>query len=742
METTRTYLNMETEIRNNILIITIDKLVDDISLLWHIKIVHNHKVLYESGYCKEDRFEYSIEESGKYLIFYQAKLNSKVLLHERDAIWYYTESQYDEFENFYRYGKQCCNENLPLWELKYPYQNMALITWDDEYDKISYLHNGIEKIGNKLQLYKLADLYNVHNEVIASLPPLINNEEITFFSGKATNGKKLIMGQFDLEDECSKEKIFNDVGYYSVIHQNANGIIMTNDYYGMYPLYSYEGNKIKIVCNSFHMLARILKILGQEITLNIDNILPYFICGQRMLFEQLINHECFIKEIRKLEIHKKYIVNLKGGVFVDKEIAEILQLNKKYDVKEYKVLLDKAAQEIIHNIEIVIKDDRYKKITCDVTGGKDSRTVLGALLNCCDGYEDKIAINSNDVPYTNDKSVFIPLNNLHNLKYKNDENRVEITDITEVINQNRSATMGVCFSRSIPYEYKGSDVEKSEIKLLGAGEPILRTTYSSYFDNVNYTNTNSIVNSIVKYYNNGEVDLEKVKKELTNELNKGMEELLGQDSLEIFNNHYMYFRNTYHFGLEAMLDSINNNYEIWSPLYTKTTGLIWHMVCSEFKNMRFQIEMIDKLCPLLLKIPFESVHDQKEFAKILNSENNLDKRFRQVKLELDNDDTNWERAKKERQQKRVIRKSERDYEVGIKNKDFYDNFYESIMYKLNKILHYNLKFKDTIGLDLYWFLKNNKNEFGKSMSKNIIYMCNKITSVTDIIDVLDWKIID
>ena len=100
METTRTYLNMETEIRNNILIITIDKLVDDISLLWHIKIVHNHKVLYESGYCKEDRFEYSIEESGKYLIFYQAKLNSKVLLHERDAIWYYTESQYDEFENF------------------------------------------------------------------------------------------------------------------------------------------------------------------------------------------------------------------------------------------------------------------------------------------------------------------------------------------------------------------------------------------------------------------------------------------------------------------------------------------------------------------------------------------------------------------------------------------------------------------------------------------------------------------
>ena len=399
--------------------------------------------------------------------------------------------------------------------------------------------------------------------------------------------------------------------------------------------------------------------------------------------------------------------------------------------------MEKATIETINNTRIAVEDDRFNLITCDVSGGKDSRTVLGALLNCCKKHEEKIEIHSKELSYSNDKEIFIPLNHLHKLNYKKSSYRGKLRDVNQAAKRERSATLGVCFSRGLPYEYIGTDSEKREIKLIGTGEQVLRPNFSHIFQNMDYSSISNMVSGVCKNYNNGNLNVENIDIELVDLLTEGLTEILGSDNYRVFNNHCLYLRNVYHFGLEAMLDSLNNNFEEWAPLYTKTSERLFQSVCTKYKNMRLQIEMIDKLCPILLKVPFEAANDNREFAEIVAKSNCLDKRFDATEISLSDDDTEWKEAQKIYRENRVIQRNDGDDEISKRNMEYYENIYSDVIKKFNRIIHYNKMFNDKLGLDIFIYLTRNKNSFGKNMSRDIVFMCNKINALNDIINILE-----
>lgn len=186
-----------------------------------------------------------------------------------------------------------------------------------------------------------------------------------------------------------------------------------------------------------------------------------------------------------------------------------------------------------------------------------------------------------------------------------------------------------------------------------------------------------------------------------------------------------------------MLDSLNNNFEEWAPLYTKTSERLFQSVCTKYKDMRLQIEMIDKLCPILLKVPFESANDNREFAQIVAKSTCLDKRFDEIEIKLSDDDTEWKEAQKIYRQNRVIQRNDGDDEISKKNTEYYEGIYSDVINKFNRIIHYNNMFNDKLGLDMFIYLTHNKNSFGKNMSKDIVVMCNKINALNDIINILE-----
>ncbi|MCI6065733.1 hypothetical protein MR818_10235 [bacterium] len=727
---------------NGRLLINIENVENIGDISWNIKVVYEQRVIYETGYVSNKCIEFQLSEAGRYIIFCQAKIGANILYHERLSKWYYPKEIQTEFLKFYDSYHGENREKLELWALDYPYQNMTLISFRKSADKqISNLNSNIANVGENLNVYLLNETSDWENEVIATFEPVVDGNQEFFFSGKGKSNEHLIIGQDDFENVSDKYAVIDDIGYFSVIYQNKDEIVFTNDYYGMYPLYSYYDNEIKVVSNSYHMLLRVLKTLDVKMTLNVEKIIPYFITGQRMMFEQLASHDTFVRKVHKLTIHKKFKLDLKyeyflGGGEVDKEIATVLKSNE--DLSDvYEELLEKATIETVNNTRIAVEDDRFNLITCDVSGGKDSRTVLGALLNCCKNYEEKIEIHSQELSYTNDKKIFIPLNHLHKLNYKKSSYSVKLRDINQAAKRERSATLGVCFSRGIPYGYMGADTKKQEIKLIGAGEQILRPVFSHAFPNMDYSSISNIVREICKNYNNGSLNIENINIELIDLLTEGLIEIMGNDNYRVFNYHCLYFRNVYHFGLEAMLDSLNNNFEEWAPLYTKTTGRLFQSVCTKYKSMRLQIEMIDKLCPILLKVPFESVDDNREFAEIVAKSNYLDKRFDEIEIRLSDDDTEWNEAQKIYRENRVIQSNDGDDEISKKNTEYYEGIYSDVINKFNRIIHYNNMFNDKLGLDMFIYLTHNKNSFGKNMSKDIVFMCNKINALNDIINILE-----
>lgn len=745
MKTTKDVLNIKCEVIDNLLTVKCtSKLAVATPNSWKIKIVHEQNILLETGFTSNECTKINLGQDGRYTIFVLAKVDGNILSHCRECVWYFTDEEQMKYRKYYEsFNEQDYlhdSEELPLWELEYPYQNFALISFRDEFsEKVDYLIDNLQKINSRLSGFKMNDIGGIHNFVCATFVPIvISQDEKVFFSGKTRSEKRLIIGQNDIHD-TDINAIHDEIGYFSMIHQCHDEIYVTNDYFGMYPLYVYKKMGICIVGNSYHLVLKIIKYIGEQLTLDAGEVVPYFITGQRMMWEQLVSHNTFIKEVRKLEIHTMCKVNDYGVNFCDKSIAEMLKSNIPFTDEKYHELLEMSVNEIVDNVRIVCEDERFEMIVCDVSGGKDSRTVLGALMNCGGACKGKIVINSQDLPYTNDKQVFVPLNNLHHFKYDDKGQVLKVTDLQVITTQLRSITIGTCFCRSIPWEYTAVKKENivDKVKLFAGGEQILRPTYSDYFPYVDYNTPESISETVSVAWNNGETDYQLLKEGINTSLSRGLREVLCLDNYERFNEHCMYFRNVYHFGVEAMIDSIYNDCEIWSPLYSKNVGRTWHMVCGRFRNMRFQIDIIDKLCPALLKVPFELAEDRKKFEEIRETDKELDRRLDFIELMMDYNDEEWREAKERKRSNNVILDYKDCSEIIKKNEEFMNEYGDVMLYRLNKIIHYDQLFSEKLGIYLYSFLSQNCVGQGKNISRNVVMICNKITSVYDLINIVE-----
>ena len=692
-------------------------------LKWSIKVKDEKSFIFDSGYTDQLHFEIPIKHLGKHIIFVQCKVNSKLCDHFRDSIWVYSDNQktlYNEFYNNYVHKK---TESLPLQTLIYPYQIIcALYVKDKEY--YNRIDQSIKQINPDLNITYL----NQANLILISeyTPSFINNRLISY-SGKARCNDKFVYGQKDIIREKDLSSLVDEVGYFSVFLDSEDKFIFDNDYFGTYPLYTYQSDNIDIVSNSFHIIALITKHLGLQLTLNVETTIPYFVTGKRMLFEQLASNSTPVNEIVKVPMHKKCIFTSEGLTLIEKEIGYELSRTYRFNWIQYFYLIRKSARDIIHNINLIINDSRVKNIIVDVSGGKDSRTVLGGVLRC-DYASKNVFINSKDVKEKKDKDSFIPLNHINQIPYDNRAIEYTISDFEKRINGKRS----ICLGTSFNYSFPGRLIQKitnniDNIRLTGAGGDMLFCPYFPMsFEDISYDNTDTLSKSLAVKYNNGIINYGKIKNYIIDIIHNGIEDIPGRDLYEKFDNYYLYFRNIYHFGPEVMLSAFEVNEEKWTPLYSKYAFKLRQLCLHKFKGIRIAIDIIKYLRPQLLEIPFNTKEYNDELKKVLKSiRDNSDINF---------DDTEWRKANTEKENNRVI--FDNDINEN-KNKIFKYNFYDEVLERLNLILHYDSNLEDVLGLDLFIFLLKHKNEIKEGrISDDVFYIINKITMVYDIVNII------
>ena len=93
---------------------------------------------------------------GCWLIFVEVKDKKHTFspAHMRDSVWCYSKNQKNAYKTFLAdYNIQKEEVNLPLAELKEPYQNMALVYYDKSDIKDEKITDCVEKINPSLQVY-------------------------------------------------------------------------------------------------------------------------------------------------------------------------------------------------------------------------------------------------------------------------------------------------------------------------------------------------------------------------------------------------------------------------------------------------------------------------------------------------------------------------------------------------------------------------------------------------------------
>ena len=703
-----------------------------------IEIIYNHKIIKTRGFSYDDLWTINIEDSGMYLVRVWVMKNEKYLPNfTQKSIRYYDNDIKEKYNDFIRNinTENRKIEPISLYNLKYPYQNMALIYLQNE-EMIKKIESIMSDIGEKDNDLKLNIMKKNAAEIVIAISETDLLENSIIFSGKTKYRKRFILGQDDLKADMDFSILLNEIGIYTAIFKEENDIIFKNDYFGMYRIYMFQDKNIAVICNNYHLCLLILKRIGIELELDIDETLPYLMYAERMFTEQRITHKMDVKGIEQLPITKYVSITKQGINVLNKNIVDIMSMDIDFSEQEYNYYLKEAAENIIENIELVMKDKRFENIIVDVTGGKDSRTVLAGLTNVEQKYLSKVRINSKDVSSTNDKKVFIGLNNLCGYKYDDLPAVYEMALLEEKEKRNRSFFMGNSYSRPFPWELSFDVKSKGKyIRLTGAGEGILRPVLAVSFPDLPYDKeSGEMLEAFLISFENSIIDTDKCRDEVKRQVNLSLDEIMGQSLIERFNNHYLYFRNVYHFGMQTIMDC-QEGIEQWQPLWSPSALKAFKMVFNKFSYLKFQMDLIAELNPILVKIPFENEADNKELERM---ESVGDSRYINMRFFLDTSESNWKMAQENKQNNKEIINSEKLVSMEIINKQYLDTFYDNFEKMLKRLLVYDKgKYCDLVGLDLFYHLDKERHQYnGRSIPRSSWFVYNKLCSIVDQIDII------
>lgn len=676
--------------------------------LFAFYLFKDRKIVDRVSYSTESTHQWEINETGIYYVCVFLKRFGNTVTNDTTPVFYSDANLKREYREFLSAPAPTgyFQKELPYMSQSEPFASLLCVINRKEDS------HGFEDIAGVPFNHKatLGDkTVQIYSEERACI---IKDNKRIYFSGNTFQNDRYYFGAKELST-LDAPKLNCNIGNYSAIVLNGNSSVsFYNDIYYIDRWFYYIDDKYTFVSNSYHLLLLAIKKHGIKPELDTDKAKITLSTVTLQFLMQNFTVKMDMKNCYQMPFGKNLIVDSKGCRFVENHLFNMTSSDKAYHELIYKNMTSYCAKKILYNLSTTIKHLPDSRISCDLTGGLDSRCVFAALTLIPDSKE-KVKLNSKDVAGSNDLKIAVTLNNLYGYEYNDYEQTIELIPIAKADQYNRSFYLGTYFSKNI-VNTKNKSTDRIEIN--GAfGEAIIRPYTSRKlleYPVFNCTDTAEFAGYVYDFYSSCYVLSSDITRDcFVNYLSEELNNFPGSTILEKYEYLYLTYRHGYHFGSISDRFGITHIMPLQIPEYCEA----FHYSYNVHRSIRMQLELIETWNPDLYSVPFDDDSDNIDADRLLKTD------CRCNKLPISDDISQWEKAEK-------VRKANLKYisDDNDNSEPVIHHIETGLIRNFHILMNLCPELRDTLGIELYHkFLNPEKN------TREFTYWYNKITSLMD-----------
>lgn len=418
-------------------------------------------------------------------------------------------------------------------------------------------------------------------------------------SGMGMVGDELVLAHTALDLE-QVESLSPDQGQYSRFVINSGIARVSTDTFGFGVLFEYSGDGIAIAANRAHLVSVLLAALGRPPEPDWTYLTATLFSEHGFFAQQNALSRTPVEGVRKVEATHALVLGHGRLNHVSSRGAALLA-----GPESYETLVEQGVEQIRAGARAAVTCADVEHTVVDVTAGKDSRLVLGALLGS-PGWQRRVSFNTLGSETSPDVEVATTLVDLVGGRFYEGYDRSPLQSVTLADNmdfwlsyyageyhrfgaaafspwgQNRTelGVGGACGEL-----YRGFWVEVVQKQLEGAPNAL---DFAS-----------ALVTAAAQPEWRNEASLESVVEDLAADLGAGPGETL-EDSLE---DHYLRHRNRSHCGMRGF--TLMHERPVWYPLLSSRLFAASRKLShAERSTNRVIFDVLARLHPVLVDIPF------------------------------------------------------------------------------------------------------------------------------------------
>lgn len=412
------------------------------------------------------------------------------------------------------------------------------------------------------------------------------------------------------------EDMLCGTGIYTYMELKNGVASICHDCFGLGSVYYYQGDNCFIASNRLHLVAIAMRGFGIRPAFNMPYIYSLALFSYPFK-DQSFNNDTAILNMRMLDIDS-YIQIAQDGARI------IARPNPHADLTREE-LLEAGLSEMKANVASLFKYGEGRDIIVDLTGGKDTRVLMGACL-ALDPTAGKFSVETDDIPNSQDLDKALQLASLLGLSYKNShQGKLRYLDARSGFEIFRSFFMGVynrmpaCFSHTPATMGEAGD----EISISGGAGELYRDYLCEYFSDKLGDNFKDVINTIF----NGSMWLNYLSEEQRDSLRDYINESLGRfyklPLAVARRKYYEWSRVRKHLGIRLLTQFYEH--PIFFPLLSRSLyQLSYTEELAGDRDYKIFHKVLEAFNPILLSIdfwrPWQYGIDKAPFRAIINDE--------------------------------------------------------------------------------------------------------------------------